>query len=440
MKRVKINTDIISRGDKILVALSGGADSVFLTHVLASQRHELGIDVAAAHFSHGIRKDAAESERQLAENLCNQLGIELFVGRGDTPAYIAEHKLSLEEGARELRYAFLQETLAEIGFSLIATAHNLGDNSETALFNMTRGGGLMGLAGIAPKNGNVIRPILHITRGEIEEYLAHHNLAFATDHTNFDVAYSRNRIRLNILPELRAINPRADENIYRNSVIARETYDFMCQMAQEKLPTERRAGAAPLDVINNAPNALRRYIYEVLIGEINADKRVLDYTNTEKITELCHKARVSSRLMLGGGITAAITYYGLEFSNEDTPELSNDKLAILNIGEAITWNGWHIEIGDEDGREFCADMLEPPFFVRARQTGDVIPMAGGHKSVKKILIDKKIDMKSRDRMPLICDNRGVLLLGDIERDLTRLYRGEGARISINCRRISGHDE
>ena len=168
-------------GERLLCAVSGGADSMCLLHLLYSG----GADIIAAHYEHGIRGEESMRDARFVESWCAEHGIECVVGHGDVPGYALVHGLSIEEAARRLRYEFLQSTAKERGCGLIATAHNADDNAETLIFNLTRGSGALGLRGIPARRENIIRPLLGVSRAQIEQYLAENGIEHIEDSTNF---------------------------------------------------------------------------------------------------------------------------------------------------------------------------------------------------------------------------------------------------------------
>lgn len=434
--KFEINEDIIKKGGRILVALSGGADSVCLFHFLASNRQRLGIEVMAAHFMHGIRPEAADGELELVSSLCANMGVELFVGRGDTLAHAETCKIGVEAAARELRYAFLYKTMEAQGCDSIATAHNLSDNSETMLFNLARGSGLSGLCGIPPVNGRVIRPLLGVSRQSIEEYDRENGLSFATDKTNFDCKYSRNRIRHKIMPELRHINPEADKAMLRAAESVRQAEEFLRFSALEALKDERKKGEISLDRLSSIHPALHVYIFRELLSEVFGDPMCLKADHVAALSELAIEGRISSSVDIGGGFAGVVSYGVFAIVKRDKADCDPIAEALLTEGQKVIWGNWEIEAGGKDGVSFCREQIELPLKIRGRVEGDVISMAHGHKSIKKYLIDKKIPAKTRDRIPLVCDNKGVLLLGDLEKDHQRCYKNIGVPFKIKCRRIN----
>ncbi|MDE6107466.1 MAG: tRNA lysidine(34) synthetase TilS, partial [Oscillospiraceae bacterium] len=174
-------------GCKVLCAVSGGADSVCLLHWLSQQKD---ISLMAAHFNHQLRGEESDRDQQFVRELCEKWHILLTVGQGDVASHAKKQGLSIEEAARNLRYAFLRETAEKNGCDFIATAHNADDNLETLLLNLTRGAGLQGLTGISPQQGVLVRPLLTTTRKEIEAYLRSYSLSHVEDGTNTDETYS----------------------------------------------------------------------------------------------------------------------------------------------------------------------------------------------------------------------------------------------------------
>ena len=235
---VKKITDFISAhhllrpGMKVLCAVSGGADSMCLLYVLNREKDALGITLSAAHYEHGIRGEESERDAAFTGQVCREMGIELVCEHGDVPAFAAEHHLGLEEAARKLRYAFLNRCADSLGCDVIATAHNLEDNAETVLFHLARGSGLRGLCGIPPKNGRLIRPLLAVSRDEIEAFLNSEGISWVNDSSNGSDCYVRNRLRHNVLPELRRINPLYAEAVLRTSELLRRDEEALSAFAE----------------------------------------------------------------------------------------------------------------------------------------------------------------------------------------------------------------
>ncbi|MBO4419062.1 MAG: tRNA lysidine(34) synthetase TilS, partial [Oscillospiraceae bacterium] len=220
---------LISPGDDVTVALSGGADSVALLWVLRKLAPELGITLRAAHFHHGLRGAEADRDADFCRDLCGTWGISFSLGRGDAAGRAAETGESIEEAARVLRYAYLREAAP----GKLATAHNADDNAETVLLHLLRGTGLRGLGGIPVRRENIIRPLLSCTREEIEALLNREGLLHVEDGTNAGDDCVRNRLRHRVLPLLRAENPALSRTLGRTAALLREEDRFLSRRAAQ---------------------------------------------------------------------------------------------------------------------------------------------------------------------------------------------------------------
>ena len=211
--------NLIEKGDKIVLGLSGGPDSVCLLHILNRLREVLDIEVYAAHLNHQIRGLEAQQDALYVSQLCESLGVTFFVKSINVPQYCKDNKLSLEEGARKLRYEMFFEIKESLNANKIAIAHNMNDQAETVLMRMMRGTGLQGLKGIDYiRDGVIIRPILDIERSEIEAYCEEHKLNPRIDSTNLESIYTRNKIRLELIPYMKEnFNSNVTESIVRMS-------------------------------------------------------------------------------------------------------------------------------------------------------------------------------------------------------------------------------
>lgn len=220
--RLQKEEEIIPPESSVLIALSGGVDSVTLTDVLLELRGALRIErLALAHFNHMIR-EKADQEEDFCVKFAKERGLKVFVGREDVARVADEEGRNLEDTARELRYSFLREVKEREGFDLIATAHHLSDLVETSLMWIVRGAGLEGLLGFEPKEGDIVRPLYRATRKEIETYARRKGLRWVEDESNRDLRFSRNRIRWEVLPELREINPNLEESFLRMREILKD--------------------------------------------------------------------------------------------------------------------------------------------------------------------------------------------------------------------------
>ncbi len=218
---------MLPRGSRVLCAVSGGADSMCLLHMLLSKSEELGIEVAAAHYEHGLRGEERLRDARFVEKFCRDKNILCVVSHGNVAQYAEKNGLGTEEAARLLRYEFLERTADELDCGRIATAHNADDNAETVIFNLCRGAGLAGLCGIPPVRGRIVRPLLDMTRAEIERYLDSNGVPHVEDSTNALDDYSRNIIRHRVTPVMRELNPRFAEAALRTAELMRQDGDFI---------------------------------------------------------------------------------------------------------------------------------------------------------------------------------------------------------------------
>ena len=266
------------KGARVLCAVSGGADSMcLLALLLQTGDHAL----AAAHFEHGIRGEESLRDCAFVESFCREKGVACFVGHADVPAYAAEKGLGLEEAARKLRYAFLEKTAEDEGFDFIATAHNAEDNAETVLFNLVRGTGPAGLCGIPPQRGRIVRPLLGLTRAEIEEYLAANGVPHVEDSTNADESFSRNRIRRSVMPVLKELNPSFPEAAARLGKLLRRDEDCLDAKAEAFISSRFDGESLPAAELSALHEAISSRVIRKLLPRNAEEKHI------EAVLALC---------------------------------------------------------------------------------------------------------------------------------------------------------
>lgn len=238
--------DMLPSGARVLCAVSGGADSMCLLQLLHGLEEERGIRVFAAHFEHGLRGEESLRDMAFVENWCREQKIPCLAERGDTRALAEKEHLGLEEAARKLRYAFLERAADHFGCDRIATAHTADDNAETVLLNLVRGSGTKGLGGIPPRRGNIVRPLLETDRAEIEAYLKAQGVPHVEDSSNESLDFSRNRLRREILPLLREMNPALNDALGRTAALLRRDDSFLRGLAEEWLDRNFDGESLPL--------------------------------------------------------------------------------------------------------------------------------------------------------------------------------------------------
>ena len=403
--------ELVRPGDRVLCALSGGADSVCLVHLMAQKAREQGFTVAAAHFSHGLRPESAQRERQLCQDLCDGLAIPLFCGEGDTAAYAKAQGVGTEEAARILRRAFLLETADRWQATSVATGHHLEDSAETLLFNLIRGTGGQGLQGIPPRNGRLIRPLILAEKAEILQYIRENRLEYADDPTNFTGDNARARMRREVFPALEAINPKAARHLARTALDNWQRDEGLRQeaeaLAREGELSIPRLLAAPEEAAVRAMQSAQRA----------CGGRMLERSHIRALFSLCRGERPSGEVHLPGS-RAARRYDRLAFTRED-PMPAPQPLA-LRPGETGGFGDWEITFVSGEGE----------LTVRSRREGDAITLPYGTKTVKKLLIERKIPKDLRDTIPILCHNEAILAVGD----LCTACLPEKTKIEMICRR------
>lgn len=391
----------LSQGSRVLCALSGGADSVCLLHWLS----RLGdLTVYAAHFNHQLRGEEADGDEQFVRELCGAWNIPLFVGRGDVKAYAQREKRSVEEAGRVLRYKFLQETAEREGCGLIATAHNADDNAETMLLSLIRGTGLTGLAGIPFRQGNVVRPLLDVTRQEILSYLDRHDLPHREDSSNSDETYARNRLRAQVMPVLRQLNSRAVEHMANTAAQLTEIDRYLDETARGLLTrAEESPGrvSLPMEALSQAPRALRPRMVLQLLDRLGVGRRDIRSVHLEAVLALSP----GGRLDLPHGLIARREYDTLVLTTRRDAAPSWTAFSPVEGLNPVPGTGWGLVL---EGPPW------PGLTVRSRQTGDAVTLPNGHtRSLKKLFIDRKIPRPGRDIIPISADGDGVIAVAGL---------------------------
>ncbi|HJC00826.1 MAG TPA: tRNA lysidine(34) synthetase TilS [Candidatus Flavonifractor merdavium] len=434
VKALTAEYDMFPRGGKVLCAVSGGADSMCLLHLAWSMAEAGGFQVAAAHYHHGMRGAAADADAAFVETFCKERNIPCVVERGDVYGQAQRLGLGVEETGRQLRYEFLRRTAEELGCNRIATAHNADDNLETLLLHLVRGAGLHGLAGIPPRRGEIVRPLLTTSRSDIEAYLAEHGLTHVEDCTNADESYARNRIRRQVVPVLRQLNPRLTESAAETMGYLRSDNDYLnaqaaaacahARWAEDDLVIEARYIAQLPAAI--APRAARRMLE--MMGDGNTD---CSAAHLKAIVDLATGEDPSAVAFLPHGRLVQRVYKDLLFTTQSEP-LPPFSPTPLNLDGETAPEGtpWRCRCwattcpaeGEPGVLYLAREAVEGELVLRPRQTGDEIalPRRGGTKTVKKLFIDEKVPRRDRERVPVLADGAGVLAVAGFGADQSRL--------------------
>ena len=434
VKALTTEYDMFPRGGKVLCAVSGGADSMCLLHLAWSMAEAGGFQVAAAHYHHGMRGAAADADAAFVETFCKERNISCVVERGDVYGQAQRLGLGVEETGRRLRYEFLRRTAEELGCNRIATAHNADDNLETLLLHLVRGAGLHGLAGIPPRRGEIVRPLLTTSRSDIEAYLAEHGLTHVEDCTNADESYARNRIRRQVVPVLRQLNPRLTESAAETMGYLRSDNDYLnaqaaaacahARWAEDDLVIEARYIAQLPAAI--APRAARRMLE--MMGDGNTD---CSAAHLKAIVDLATGEDPSAVAFLPHGRLVQRVYKDLLFTTQSEPlppfsptplNLDGETAPEGTLWRCRCWATTCPAEGEPGVLYLALEAVEGELVLRPRQTGDEIalPRRGGTKTVKKLFIDEKVPRRDRERVPVLADGAGVLAVAGFGADQSRL--------------------
>lgn len=413
--------NLMAPGDTVICAVSGGADSVAMLFALYLLREKLGITLEAAHFNHNLRGEESLRDETFVRELCARYDIPLHVASGE----IHPGKKGLEAAARDARYAFLESLPGKI-----ATAHTADDNAETILMHLVRGTGLKGLGGIAPQRGKLIRPMLGITRREVEDFLAEWHLPHVEDSTNETDAFLRNRLRHHVMPLLQAENPRIAENLSQMALRLRE--DEAClsrQSSYEKLPE--------VETLRALPCAIRTRMLERFLKENGV--REPEDVHIAQAEALVFSESPSASAAFPGGVTLSRQYGRLTANPTGeafTPVTLTCPGSAEMAGIRITCEPAGELAQSENLLTVCPS---GKISIRPRQTGDKIRLSGGSKSLKKLFIDRKIPAAVRERIPVVCDETGILGVYSIGVNLDRAAQTLPA-VTIRFERIQGETE
>lgn len=437
--------DLLCAGDTVLCAVSGGADSVALLRVLLALRDTLDITLCACHVHHGLRGAEADRDADFVRDLCASHGVPCQIVYRDVPAYAKAHGVGTEEAARIVRYDALRQAAHAQGAAKIALAHTLDDNLETMLFHLARGTGARGLAGIPPVRDDLVRPLLGATRIEVEDYLSALGQPYMTDSSNDSMDYTRNRIRRDIVPILRQLNPRCAHAAGRAARLLRTDDDYLSAQAaalRDTLALPCDAGVLlRRDGLRAAHTALRTRVLRGALRDVGMPMLECTADLIDRLEALLDTQSPSATLSLPDGLTAARRYDALYLGRTqphtlprelplhlNTPPLVWDNRATLTVFLTDhaqdfykTFNTFSLNCDKIDADTLC---------VRTRRTGDAIRLTadGGSRTLKRLMIDRRIPRDTRDTLAVIADKNGVIAAENIGTDIERAAQTGSALI------------
>ncbi len=399
---------LVKKGERVAVALSGGMDSMALLHYALNNANNLGIEVIAINVEHGIRGEESISDTNFVKEYCTKNDIPLFCYAVDSIRVAKEQKLSIEQSARKLRYECFFDAIAKGKCDKVATAHHQSDNAESILFNILRGTGIKGAKGIEQNFKNkIIRPFLSLSKQEIENYVKENHIPFVTDKTNFDEDYTRNFLRLNVIPQIKEIFPEMEQSLTRFAEICALEDDFIQSLALRSVEINDDHANVKLPIDRAVFN---RSVIIALKGL--GVKKDWEKSHIDSVFSLCDKQN-GAKISLLDGITAIreydkITLYRFqEISDKELPislgtfDFYEKQITIKEIEPST-------QIDLTKGFYLDADKLPPTAIIRTPKSGDVFTkFGGGTKKLCDYLTDKKIPQRLRSTLPIIADQTVV---------------------------------
>jgi tRNA(Ile)-lysidine synthase len=449
-----VNHRMIAPGDRLLVAISGGPDSTALLHLLVQLRGRLGCRLRACHVHHGLRGEEADADAEQGAALARSLRVPFVVHRADVRSFARSQKMSLEAAARAVRYRLLEFTAEQTRANRIATGHTADDQAETVLLNLLRGAGPGGLAGIPPVRGKIIRPLLWVARAETEQYCKEEKLSYRIDSSNLDTRFARNRIRHEILPALRKVQPRVDGALARLAEIMREEDAYVSGQAAQALremgaerPGEVGIACTPFAGLTRA---LQRRVVRAAIAKLKGDELDIELERVDALAGLAVSGRTGAVVELPGGVRGERTYGELMISA--TPEKAPPPTGewTLQVPGRVKIAGLGVEITAARSRArrppakpsaalFDAKAVTLPLTVRTRRRGDRFRPLGMRQSVKlqDFFVNTKVPRADRDRVPLVLsDDEIVWVVGHRTSERCKVTGRTRSTIRLEVRRLT----
>ncbi len=406
----------IERDVPLIAAVSGGVDSLVLLHLLTELKSEMGYRLSVCHVDHAMR-DVSGDDARYVEQLCEAWNVPCYTERVDVRQRVRQTGESPEEAARHLRYEVLHRRARHLGGAYIILGHHAGDQAETVLLHLLRGSGTTGLGGMRIVRDRLVRPLLPFTKMAIEAYAREHGITPREDETNTDTTYLRNRVRHMLLPELASYQPQIAESLCRLADIVQADEDFLEQTTDEWwkriVRTDNRRYIIKREPFRQAPLAIQRRLVRRGTAVLLGKKGGLSLAHCERLCEMIKDGHAGSRCPIAGEGHLTCTYDEAIFSCGDKQNTVKLPKRPLPLGERTVIDEIGIAIRaeltnttDKKGAVyFDADKITFPLHVRSRNDGDTISARGktGKKKLKKELIDCKIAVSERDKIPLVCD-------------------------------------
>ncbi len=393
----------------VAIAVSGGSDSMALLNYMLSVAKNIPAKIIALNVEHGIRGKESIKDSLFVEEFCKQNNVPLLKYSGDAISKAQQEKISIELSARLLRYGFFEQALNENKCDYIATAHHLSDNVETVLFNVFRGSGIKGVSGIKDGlDGKILRPFLHVSKQEIENYVKENNLPFVTDQTNFSTDYTRNKIRLEIIPKIKEIFPELEKSVNRFASIAKEEDEFLDSLAKEKI--SYIDGTVQIKIPLNKVLLSRAVIIALKNLGVEKDWEKAHVDSVINLSEL----KNSSKANLLNGIVAVKEYDKITLYKNQPVSINEIPFTVGMVSFNDTVYGiikQQNSVNLKDGLYADLDKIPKTSVIRTMKNGDVFTkFGGGTKKLCDYFTDKKIPERLRKLIPLVCDKNEIYVI------------------------------
>ncbi len=436
------NRHLLGAGDRVLVAVSGGADSVALMRVLLQLRPELGTTLAVAHFNHGLRGEESAADEAFVASLAKQYGLEFFVERSDVREHALAAKLCIEAAGREFRYRWFRQLAEQQRFGCVATAHTLDDQAETVLLKFLRGAGTRGLAGIYPivrhEKVRIIRPLLCATRAEVEAYLASHSQTWRDDESNLDRKFLRNRVRHELLPLLEGeYNPSLRSSLSALADLAQGEEDYWATIIERYLADRMRADELNLDDFAGLPIAMQRRVLKTFA---EARCAALDFAHVEELRR-CALGELRASELPGGRIAAREKGW-LKLCASTRHDPCDYEYLLPVPGEVyvreLEGTVRALIVGEQFAREMTQDaflrrdLLAPELLLRNWRHGDRYRPAhrGSPEKLKRLFAEKRIPAEQRAAWPVVLSGTEIVWVKGMPVAHAHEWKGSGDAVRI----------
>jgi tRNA(Ile)-lysidine synthase len=434
-----ISHELLTPGSRVVVAVSGGSDSVALLRLLRLLRDAHGLELVCAHFNHRLRGAESDADEAFVQELATSLHVPFERGAEDVAAYAADHHLSMEEAARELRLRFLRMVALQTGASCIATAHTRDDQVETVLFRLLKGTGMRGIAGIAPRAGMFVHPLLHVSKQELQGWLTTQGCVWREDVSNADEHYERNFIRASVIPLIESRFPAAKTSISRTSDIARaacELFELQTEQVTDNIEIleagdGRHPGALrlPKPALAGLPDPLLQYALEEIFGTAGVGP---SFERLTRSTRAIRSGQAGVRVTLDDRVSLEVGYqhvyvYGAAFTDR---VLEPQDVTVLPC--TVDWFHRRVTFEEKTREDIPADLkqvgpkevwfdldcLTLPLTVRHARPGDRMKTFGGHEhKLQDLFVDAKVDRLLRARRPVVWDATGIIWIPALARSV-----------------------